>query len=113
MAYGSGYAELYALLVAGNGCQESTLVVIVERTAQSVAQLVAKGRYAGHAAHVGLHGQLVLRIGTRTCRPAFAVYYCCRIFLIERCTYLVHRLYVMNAHEVEAETVDVIFLNPI
>ena len=62
---------------------------------------------------MSLHSQFLLRIGARTSAPALTINIYRRVDLVYHSTYLVHRFDVVNAHEVEAEAVDMILLNPI
>ena len=60
-----------------------------------------------------LHGQQTVRQLRMIGRPSFSININRRVNLIECPTNLIHGLYVMDAHQVEAETVDMIFPGPI
>ena len=113
MADSPGDAEFYALLVSRHAGYERALAVVVERSAQRVAHLVAERGYAGCLAHVGFHGELVYWIGARARAPAFAIDERCGEGAVEHAADFVHCLDVMHAHQVNTEAVDVVFVNPI
>ena len=87
--------------------------VVVERSAQGIAYIVAEGCDTRHLADVGFYAQLFRRQGALTGAPAFAVDEDTWIYLVHGLTDVVHRLDVVNAHEVEAEAVDMVLANPI
>ena len=62
---------------------------------------------------ISLHRQLLCRISTASCTPSFTIYINRRINLIDSRTNLIHRLDIMHAHQVETETINVIFIHPI
>ena len=110
MADGTHDAIFHAFLVASHGTQEGGLVVAVPRAAQTVAHFVAKGGDAGHLLNVGLHAEFLLRIGARTGTPAFTIDEDVGRHCLANG---IHRLDVVHAHQVEAESVDVILVDPI
>ena len=103
-------AELEAFLVALDTSQERCLAVAVPRAAQGVADLVAEGGNTRHLLDMGFHGELVARIGAGTGTPTLSVN---EDVLGYRFADGIHRLDIMHAHQVEAEAVDVVFLDPI
>ena len=63
MVYAPGNAEADALLIAWYGTKEGCLMVVVERSTYSIAHVVAECAYAVELTCVGLHGELLHRIG--------------------------------------------------
>ena len=113
MADGTGNAELDTLLLTRHSHEETALRVVGERTAQRVTHVVAEGTDAVEPARVGLHGELVLRIGARAGTPSLTIYIYRGVDTVDGGAYVVHRLNVVYAHEVEAEAVDVILIYPV
>ncbi len=109
----AGNAELDVLFLAGNASQERALGVVAERAAQSVAHLIAEGGNAGHLRDIGLHAQLFLRIGTAAGAPPLAIDKEVGVDLVEFGAHGIHRLDVVAAHQVEAESVDTVFVGPV
>ena len=109
----SSDAKLYALLMAGNTRQESTLVMIRERAAQGIAHIVAKSGNARHTIRMFLISQLILIITQRADGPALSISDDAWINLVQRLTQLVHRLDIMDRHQIKPETIQMIFLGPI
>ena len=106
-------AKLQTLFCAGHACQKAAFAVVGEGATEGITHLVGESGDAGQLLHVGFHGQLLLRIGTRSGTPPLAIYKYGGIYLVHLGTYLAHSLDVVDAHEVEAEPVNVIFVNPI
>ena len=113
MVDAAGNAKADALLIAWDGTEEGCLVVVVERATDGVAHVVAEGSYAVELTGVGLHGEFLSRIGARACAPSLAIHIYVWVYLVEGLAYEVHGLYVVNAHEVEAEAVDMVFPCPV
>ena len=113
MGNGTGDAKLDALLTAGSTAKPAGFLVVVEGAAQTVAYLVRESGNARHLADVGLHAQLFIRQGTRPGAPALAVDEDGRVELRQFLTDGVHRLDVVTAHEVEAETVNAVLVVPV
>ena len=88
-------------------------MVVAERTADGVAHIVAESANAVELTSVCLHGEFLCRIGACSCTPTFTIHVDGRINLVECLTYEVHRFYVVYAHKVETESVDVVFLCPV
>ena len=106
-------AELQAFLLAGQTRQKSTLVVIAERSPQGVAHIVAEGADARQLCDVGLYGELLRGISTLSGAPALAIDIDRRVDGTHLSADGVHRLNVVHAHEVEAEAVDMVLVNPV
>lgn len=106
-------AELQALLLALYSGKESALRVVGERSAKCVTHVVAESSDAVQTGCVGFYGKLVLRIGTRSGAPTLTIYIYRGVDLVHGGAYLVHRLDVMDAHKVEAESVNVEFVYPV
>ena len=109
----AGDAELDALFISGDGTEESRLMVVAERTAQCVAHVITEGTDAVELAGVGLHGEFLVGIGTCTGTPSFTIHIYRGVDFVQRFANHVHGLDVVDAHQVEAESVDVIFLGPV
>ena len=110
---GADNTELHALLLTGLSGEEGTFVVIVERTAEGVAQVIAEGADAVELRGVGLHGELLRRVGALSGAPALTIDIDGGVDLVDLVADGVHRLDVVHAHEVEAEAVDVVFVYPV
>ena len=80
---------------------------------EAVAELVAEHGNTRHTRYIGLHRQLFFRQLRFLRRPTFAINEDGRVYLAQGGPYLVHGLDVMQPHQVETETIDVIFLGPI
>ena len=106
-------AELQALLLAGDAGQEGSLVVIRERAAQGIAHVVAEHGDARHLVSVGLHGQLLLRVGARRSAPPLSIDEDGGVYLSHLPLDEVHGLYVMHAHQVHAEAVNMVLFHPV
>ena len=113
MGDGSNYAKLDALLVAWKGSEVGWACVVGEGTADGIAHVVAEGSYARHLVGGGFHGEAVVVDGAWASTPAFTVDSDGWVYLVDFFTDDVHGLYVVYAHEVEAETVDVVFFYPV
>ena len=87
--------------------------VITEGTAQAVAELVAKGSNARETVDVVLHRQGIRGKLGSTGGPSFAIDVNGGVYLVQGLADGAHRPQVVDAHEVEAEAVHVIFLHPI
>ena len=101
------------LLVVIRAAQPSAFSIVGERTAQSVAHVIAEGGNAWHLRNVSLHGKQLVGHGTCSCAPALAIDEDGGVYGIDSLSYLVHSLYVVDAHEVEAEPVDMILVDPV
>ena len=62
---------------------------------------------------MGFHGELLLRIGTAACAPALTIDIDGGVDGIHHRTDLVHRLDVVDTHQVEAEPVDMVLVDPV
>ena len=95
--------------MAPDGAEEGGALVAVPRTAQGVTHLVAEGGDARHLADIGLHGQFS-RISATAGTPTLTI----DEDVAGQCSPDgVHRLDVVHAHQVEAETVDVVLVHPV
>ena len=112
MLDGSCNAELNALcfvLTTNPTCHR----VVGEGTAQGVADLVAESCDAWHPVDMGFHGELLLGIGAAACTPAFTIDIDRGVDGIHHRTDLVHRPDVVDTHQVETETVDMVLVDPV
>ena len=113
MADGPRNAILQTLLAVGQPDKEATLGIVVERSAQSVPNLVAEGGNARHLRDIGLRAQPTGRQGARPRAPPLAIDEDGGVYGVEHLTYLVHGLDIVHTHQVETETVDMVLLRPI
>ena len=105
--------KLDAHFVSRQANQESTFPVIIPATAQSVAHFVREGGNAWHLVYIGFHGKFFLiKLGS-TGRPSFTINKDGWIYLVYGSTDFVHRLDVVDAHQVKAEAINVIFVYPV
>ena len=98
MLNGSHNAKADRLFIAGQSSQESTLMVIVERTPQGITQFVAERANAGHSRNVGLDRAQRLLQQRRLGCPAFAVQEYSGIDIVEHLTDSVHSRYIVDSH---------------
>ena len=104
--------ETDALLVTGQSGKERAHMVIVERTAQTVTHLVAECTDTRHLSTIGLYRTtLFFQLRCLGC-PALTVQQDGRVYFIQHSTDSVHRLDVMDSHQVKAETVQMVLLHP-
>ena len=113
MGYGTGDAELQTLLLASDAGKESALGIVGEWSAQRVAHIIGECRYTVEPLRVSLRCQFLDRVGALASTPPLAIDEDGGVYLVHLITYDVHRLDVMNTHEVEAEAVDMILVNPV
>ena len=113
MGNGSHNTELDALFVSGLSTEECGAVVIAERTAQTIADFVAKGRHTLNLADVGLHGGSALGQLWGLCSPPFAIDEHVGVDGSGCGTDGAHGFDVVDTHKVEAETIDMVFLHPV
>ena len=62
---------------------------------------------------IRLYGELFGRISTAACTPALTIDIDARIDAVYHLTDCLHGLDIVNTHQVEAEAVDMEFINPI
>ena len=101
-----------AHFVSRQAIEERPLLVVVERPPEPVAHLVTEYRYARHLVGIRLHGQLIVRHLGSTCSPPLAIDKDAWVYLVQLRTDFVHGLYIVYPHQVEAETIDVVFVHP-
>ena len=92
--------------------QESAFLIIVPRTTDTVTHFIREHGNARHLICVCLHGQFFLRHLWRSCRPSFTIHKNSRVNLVQFRTDGIHRFNVMNTHQVETETVNMILIDP-
>ena len=112
MPDGSYNTKLYTLLSSRQSGKESTLMIVIERTAQSITHFVRESSNTRHLISIGFHCQRIFRHLWSRCRPSFTIYKYSRIYRRCRLTDFVHCLDVMDTHQVKTESVNVIFINP-
>ena len=113
MLNGSHDAELHALFHIGHSTKECRLLIVIKRTTQGIANLIAECSNARHLSYIGLYTELLARQSARACAPALTIYKDGGVNIVHGSPYLVHRLNVVNSHQVKAEAVNVVFVNPI
>ena len=113
MRHATSDAILQTLFATWHTSQEGTHAIISPGTTQGIAQLVAEGCDTWHPCHIDFHGQLIGRQGTLTCTPTLTIDKDVRVYLIDSLTNLVHRLDIVTAHEVEAEAINMVFVDPV
>ena len=106
-------AELQTLFRTRNTSKKGTLFIVRERASQRITHLVAESSYAGHLRNVGLHSPFFFRIGARTGTPSFPIDKNIRIDFVQLGTNIVHCFYIMNAHQIETEAVNMVFSSPV
>ena len=88
-------------------------MVIGERAAQCIAYVIREGCNARHLRDGGFHCQFLLWVGARTGTPPLTIDEYPRVDGIELTADVVHGLYVMDAHEVYTEAVDMVLVHPV
>ena len=105
--------KLQTLLLTCKTSQERTLMVIRERTTERIAHIIAESTDALELLGIRLHRQFLGRISTTACTPSLTINIDARIDAVYHLTDSLHGFDVMNAHQVETETVDMIFVYPV
>ena len=90
--------------------EESTLVVVVERSAECIAHIVAESGNARHLIGVDLHRQFFDRISASAATPSFAID---KHIFRERLTDEIHGFNIVNTHQIHTESIEVVFFSPI
>ena len=110
MLDGSHNTKLNTLLSTRKSGKESTFVVVIERTTQSIAHFIGKCSNTGHPIRIHLHSQRVLRHLGSLSRPAFTINNDTRINRRSSLTDFIHRCNIMNPHQVKAESIKMVFV---
>ena len=105
--------ELQTLLLARKTSQERTLVVIRERTTEGITHIIAEGTDTIQLVGIRLHSELFGRISTTAGTPALTIDIDARINAVYHLTDSLHSLDIVNTHQVEAEAVNMEFINPV
>ena len=109
-AYDTEFHALFVIRPTGN---HRSFAVVRPRAAQSISHIIAERTNTRHLADIGFHCHQFSRVvGSSGC-PSFAIKKQTLIYLIELFANGIHRLIIMNTHEVEAETIHMIFFHPI
>ena len=103
--------ELHILLVACNAVHE-TCILATERSADCITDIIAECADLVEHMSVGFERDLLCRECRSLSSPAFAVDHDCRVDGMKTLADDIHCLDVMDGHEVETKTVDMIFLHP-
>ena len=88
-------------------------MVIRERTTQTIAQVVAEGRNSRHSEGIFLVGQFIVIISQFTDSPTFTVCQDGWINGIKGFPNGIHGFYIVDCHQIEAESVNMIFFSPV
>ena len=113
MSDSSYNTELHSYFMSRTSDYEGTLVVISERAAQTVAELIAESCNTGHLIDIVFHGKFGFRQLWRLRCPSFSIYKYGRIYRIECLADFLHGNNIVYPHQVEAEAVNMIFLRPV
>ena len=105
--------ELQTLLLSWKTSQERTLMVIRERTTKGITHIIAESANTIQLMGIRLHGEFLRRISTAACTPALTIDIDTRIDAVYHLTDSLHGLDIVNTHQVEAEAVDMEFINPV
>ena len=105
--------ELQALLLSRKTSQERTLMVIRERTTKSITHIIAECTDTIQLMGIRLHGKFLGRISAAACTPSLTIDIDTRIDAVNHLTDSLHGLDIVNTHQVEAEAVDMEFINPV
>ncbi len=113
MCRGGHDADFHSLLISGlTGC-ETAVGGIAVVSLNGIAEVVGEHGDACHACHILLESSLFCGQRRIAGSPALAIYKNRRIDFLEFTGDTIHCLYVVDTHEVEAETVDMEFLCPV
>ena len=104
--------ELDTLLSSRNSGKKSTLMIVIERATQSIAHFIRECSDTRHPVSICFHSQRVFRHLGSFSRPTFTINNDTRVNCRSCLTNFIHRCYIMNAHQIKAKTVKVIFINP-
>ena len=111
MFYTADNAELDISLVTLYTIHE-TCIRAVKRATQGITYIVTER--SNPVKHIGI--VLKCDLFGRICRshrsPSLAIYHYIRINRMQTLAYFIHRIDIVDGHEVETETVDMIFLHP-
>ena len=107
----TGDTELDIRLVSGNSVHESRILAS-ERAAHGITDIVAERADLVKHVCIRLECDFLCRICRSLSGPTLAVDHHIRIDGMQALADLVHRVDVMDGHEVETEAVDMIFLHP-
>ena len=105
--------KLNALFFPGDPGKERSLMIIIKRTTQRITNFIGKGGNTRHFTGIDLHCQRITRILRCFRCPTFTINNDRRIYSTDRLTDFIHRLDVVNAHQVETETIDMVFPDPV
>ena len=106
-------SELDILFMSSLANEERAFLVTPERTTKCITKFVAESSNTWNVRHICLHRQFLFGIcGCFGC-PSFSIEQSHGIDGNGSITNLIHRLDVVDTHQVEAESVDVVFSHPI
>ena len=113
MLYSTNDAKLHTFFIASIANKECTFIVIAPRTTQSVTHLIAKCCYATKLSCISLHRKCFCWQDRCRSRPSLTIKHYIRVYSLRCLAYEIHCLYIMYAHKVETESIDMVFLHPI
>ena len=105
--------ELQTLLAVRDTRQETSLRIVIKRSAQGITDLIAEGGNARHLRDIRLHAQLVSGQTAGTSTPSLPINKYGGVYLVDSLSDQVHRLNIMATHQVKAEAIDVILVDPV
>ena len=105
--------ELQTLLLTCKTSQERSLMVIRERTTERIAHIIAESTDTLELLGIRLHRQFLGRISTAACTPSLTINIDAGIDAVYHLTDSLHGFDVMNTHQIETETIDMIFVYPV
>ncbi len=105
--------KLYTRLSSRNTGKKRTFIFFPYRSAKPITQFIRKDSDIRHTGNISFHGQRIRRILRSFSSPAFSINANGRINLVDSFPDFVHRLDVVYSHEVKAEAVNMIFINPV
>ena len=105
--------EHHLCIVSRTTDDEGTFQVVVPASPQSVTEFVTERGNSRHPVGVGFHGQAVSRISRTAGCPSFSVDVDGRVNLVQCASDGFHGRDVVDSHQVETETVDMVFVGPV
>ena len=106
-------AYLHGLFKSGFAGGETPVGRVGIMSFYGIADVVGEDSHLWHLRNILLERAFFDRQGRVSCCPPLSVDEYVGIDLLQRCCHLIHCLDVMYGHEVETETVDMIFLCPV
>ena len=111
MLHTSCNTELYICLISLNTVHK-TGILTTERSTDRVTDVITESTHLVEHMSIDLQSNLILREGRSHCSPALTIEKHSRIDGMQTLADDIHRLYVVDSHKVETETVDMVLLHP-